>query len=830
MLLRNGKRLLVSLDDLRQFQRTLCTRLLDEPSLVIEGFQRSLNEHIRLIADLHGNDGDDLDKTNFTSSSSSSSSSSSAYRVGFEGSFGANRVTPRTLGAAMLSSLVCVEGIVTKCGLVRPKVAQSVHYCEATRRVIKQNYRDLTALSGGLPSKAGYRKEDKDGNPLTTEFGLSTFVDHQLVTIQEMPENAPPGQLPRSVDIVLDDDLVDRCKAGDRVRISGVYRALPAAGKGAGGGGSETAGLFRTVLLANNVAQLNKDSVGSTGSIITDVDIANIRRIASEAPSGRALLDRLAQSVAPSIYGHEHIKRALLLLLLGGEEKNLTTGTHLRGDMNMLMVGDPSTAKSQLLRFVLHIAPLAISTSGRGSSGVGLTAAVTSDSETGERRLEAGAMVLADRGVVCIDEFDKMSEEDRVAIHEVMEQQTVTIAKAGIHASLNARCSVVAAANPVYGQYNRRKQPTENIGLPDSLLSRFDLLFIVLDHLDPNLDRAISQHVLRMHQYRDPSVSVDSTLDPSASRAASVADEFVATSTDSVAATNKPTSVYQPFDLMLHGPSSASDSSSSSSSSSNDADADSPSSSHNLQKRYFSVQFLKKFILYAKHRVHPKLTPNASEYLASAYAELRSKEQVKTLPVTPRTLETLIRLASAAARCRLSNRVMREDAIVALDIMNYSLFHDDHSSAPPATAMDDDDDDQQFHEDDDEQDTRKRPRQASQDQEEEKDIDEEPRRSKRQRRRTGYEDLDEDIDDQSDAATTAAQPVLRNDRFALFRSKFVQAMRSRREAPVDHLMRSLNRLLSATIVPFADTETRAALNRLESEGKIMLSEDTIILL
>lgn len=460
-----------------------------------------------------------------------------------------------------------------------------------------------------------------------------------------MPERAPAGQLPRGVDVIMDDDLVDKCKPGDRIQLVGIYRSL---GNRNAGQGSAT---FRTLILANNVMLLSSKSGGGIAqATITDTDIRNINKIAKK----KNVFELLSQSLAPSIYGHDHIKKAILLMLLGGMEKNLENGTHLRGDINILMVGDPSTAKSQLLRFVLNTAPLAIATTGRGSSGVGLTAAVTSDKETGERRLEAGAMVLGDRGVVCIDEFDKMSDIDRVAIHEVMEQQTVTIAKAGIHTSLNARCSVIAAANPVYGQYDTHKDPHKNIALPDSLLSRFDLLFVVTDDIDDFRDRQISEHVLRMHRYRQPGTEEGAPVREQQTQTLGVG-------LDQEQDANRPTEVYEKFNVMLH------------------AGVTVTIGRGNARKvEVLSIPFIKKYIQYAKSQRKPVLTKGAADHIVATYSALRNDElegnQRKTSPMTARTLETLIRLATAHAKARLSNRVEERDAEAAEAILRYALF------------------------------------------------------------------------------------------------------------------------------------------------------------
>ncbi|KAF9428281.1 MCM DNA helicase complex subunit [Entomortierella beljakovae] len=614
------KRLVVSLDHFRDKKEvavnTMAAELMNSPMEYIPAFTQALMEVAESIQPDHTGD--------------------RILYIGLKGSFGDHHVNPRTLRAKHLGKLVCMEGIVTRCGLVRPKVIHSVHYCPKTELFHDKKYIDGTMMTNEFPTGASYLQMDDDGNPLETEFGMSTYRDHQSISIQEMPERAPAGQLPRSIDVLLDDDLVDKVKPGDRIQVVGVYRTLGARDA------KSTSSTFKTVILANYISTFaGKAGNGIAQPNISATDIENIKRISRK----KKVFDILSNSLAPSIYGHEYIKKAVFLMLLGGMEKNLTNGTHIRGDINILMVGDPSTAKSQILRFVLNTAPLAIATTGRGSSGVGLTAAVTTDKETGERKLEAGAMVLADRGVVCIDEFDKMSDIDRVAIHEVMEQQTVTIAKAGIHTSLNARCSVIAAANPIYGQYDESIPAHRNIALPDSLLSRFDLLFVVTDKPNDIRDRQISEHILRMHQYVPTGIEEGAPIPDAVTQNLDVgADDGVV----------KDTPVFEKYNELIHG-----------------------GISKSQQKNILSMDFLKKYIHYAKTRIKPVLSQGAADRISNAYTDIRNKaheDSQKVAPATARTLETLIRIATAHAKARLSNIVQDQDAEAAINILKFALF------------------------------------------------------------------------------------------------------------------------------------------------------------
>eukprot|EP01135_Chromosphaera_perkinsii_P001559 Nk52_evm29s207 gene=Nk52_evmTU29s207 len=643
MIEREDTRLIVSINHLREWdaQRDLrdssiSKKLMSDPATYLNIFNIALREVVESLSPFYCEKAGNVE-------------------CGLEGSFGANNVTPRTLHSSFIGQMVCVEGIVSKCNLVSSKVEKSVHYNKEEKKFIEKTFRDNLSL-GGPPtmgnSSAYPRKEN--GVLLQSEYGLSEYIDSQTLHLQEMPERAPAGLLPRSVEVLLTKDLVDTAKPGDRLLVVGIYRTSAKTSQ------NSTDGIFRATVIANNVKHIGKDSFKTK---ITEGDIKNIRSLANG--KRRNVFDILKGSVAPSIYGHEEMKGAILCLLLGGCEKNFENGTHIRGDINMLMIGDPSTAKSQLLRYVLGMAPLAIATTGRGSSGVGLTAAVTTDKETGERSLEAGAMVLADRGIVCIDEFDKMSDDDRVAIHEVMEQQTVTIAKAGIHTSLNARCSVLAAANPIYGQYDTNLDPMRNISMPDSLLSRFDLLFIVLDKADPEHDSNITEHVLRMHRYRKAGEADGTVVHTDVDNGPMIVENVNQEDDE------RDTPVWQKFDSKLHG-----------------------KKQKGVNDKMLTQGFLKKYIRYCKAKVHPVLSPEASERICELYSELRSNAGVKTLPITARTLETFIRISTAMAKARLSNTISQDDVDNGYELVRFSLFkHPDQTKKKKKDDDDDDDDD-----------------------------------------------------------------------------------------------------------------------------------------
>jgi len=752
MIEQKGSRLVVSINDLRNSNPERAKSLLNKSFEEVSAFQRALKEFVGSIDATYAKE-------------------TSEFFIGLEGSFGSKHVTPRTLTARNLGNLVCLEGIVTKCSLVRPKVVKSVHYCPATSKTMERTYTDLTSFDA-FPTTAAYPTQDEEGNKLETEYGLSKYKDHQTITVQEMPEKAPAGQLPRSVDIIADNDLVDLAKPGDRVQVIGSYRAMPGKQNG------YTNGTFKCVLIANNVALLSKEVTPS----ITGEDVAKCKKFAKQKGDVFAML---AKSLAPSIHGHEYIKQALLCQLLGGVEKNLANGTRLRGDINLLLIGDPSVAKSQLLRYVLHTAPRAITTTGRGSSGVGLTAAVTTDQETGDRRLEAGAMVLADRGIVCIDEFDKMTDMDRTAIHEVMEQGRVTISKAGIHARLNARCSVLAAANPVYGRYNPFKTPMENIGLQDSLLSRFDCLFIMLDTIDVDSDRKIADHVVRMHRYRDPKEADGQVLQTQAEADVLSTRDLTESTTE-----DEETPVYEKYDALLHG------------------------NSRKKTDKIVSVQFMKKYIHIAKC-IRPVLSKEASDMLADEYANLRASDfeadVARTQPVTPRALETLIRLSTAHAKSRLSKVVEEEDADLAIQLVQFAYFK---------KVLD-----------------RKGKRQGGDESDEEDHVEREETPSKRRRKESGEQGEEQApskkarVEASEEQASTSSAVAISEARLKQFMALLQRciAEKNMAESLELHVVRSFFAKAEKKS-PFSDAEIDACIEKMSDDNKLMRSEDTIFVI
>ncbi|XP_073300471.1 DNA replication licensing factor MCM7-like [Primulina huaijiensis] len=429
------------------------------------------------------------------------------FEVYIKASSKGRNFTIREVKAAYIGQLVRISGIVTRCSDVKPLMQVAVYTCEECGFEI---YQEVTArvFMPLFDCPSAQCKTNRAKGNLIPQLRASKFLKFQEAKLQELAEHVPKGHIPRSMTVHFRGELTRKVAPGDIVELSGIFLPMPYTGFRA-----MRAGLIAdTYLEAMSVTHFKKkyEEYELRGD-----EEEQIARLAEDGD----IYNKLAQSLAPEIFGHGDIKKALLLLLVGAPHRKLKDGMRIRGDLHICLMGDPGVAKSQLLKHIINVAPRGVYTTGKGSSGVGLTAAVQKDPVTNEMVLEGGALVLADMGICAIDEFDKMDESDRTAIHEVMEQQTVSIAKAGITTSLNARTAVLAAANPAWGRYDLRRTPAENINLPPALLSRFDLLWLILDRADMDTDLEMARHVLHVHQAKESPDLGFTILEPSVLRA-----------------------------------------------------------------------------------------------------------------------------------------------------------------------------------------------------------------------------------------------------------------------------------------------------------------------
>nr|CAD1820219.1 unnamed protein product [Ananas comosus var. bracteatus] len=514
----------------------------------------------------------------------------------------------RNIRQIHLNTMIRIGGVVTRRSGVFPQLQQVKYDCSKCGAVLGPFFQNSYS-----EVKVGSCPECQSKGPFTVNVEQTIYRNYQKLTLQESPGIVPAGRLPRYKEVILLNDLIDCARPGEEIEVTGIYTNNFDLSLNTKNGFP----VFATVVEANYVAK--KQDLFSAYKL-TDEDKAEIEKLAKDPRIG----ERIIKSIASSIYGHEDIKTAIALAMFGGQEKNATGKHRLRGDINVLLLGDPGTAKSQFLKYVEKTGHRAVYTTGKGASAVGLTAAVHKDPVTREWTLEGGALVLADRGICLIDEFDKMNDQDRVSIHEAMEQQSISISKAGIVTSLQARCSVIAAANPIGGRYDSSKTFLQNVELTEPIISRFDILCVVKDIVDTVTDEMLARFVVDSHARSQP-------------KGANLED--------------KPASDLQD-DLLA--------------------------SARSADPEILSQDMLKKYITYAKLNVFPRLHDADLDKLTHVYAELRRESSVRSVtflehgqgvPIAVRHMESMIRMSEAHARMHLRSYVSQEDVDMAIRVL-----------------------------------------------------------------------------------------------------------------------------------------------------------------